>query len=97
MGRQHECRLVPGKAPYRNDARGQAIAFLPAEARHAYTRRGVAYVDVIDLPPSTAALTWLPRHDNPALTALLQAAHTVVRRAGHDWAKGRPDSASSGV
>ncbi|MEH0822749.1 MULTISPECIES: LysR family transcriptional regulator [unclassified Micromonospora] len=77
-------------------ARGQAIAFLPAEARHAYTRRGVAYVDVIDLPPSTAALAWLPRRDNPALTALLQAARTVVGRADHDWgARGRPDSALS--
>ncbi|MFF0250795.1 LysR family transcriptional regulator [Streptosporangium sandarakinum] len=61
-------------------ARGQAIAFLPAEARHDYTRRGVAYVDVTDMPPSTAALAWLPGHRNPALTALLQAAHTVLSR-----------------
>ncbi|RKN50519.1 LysR family transcriptional regulator [Micromonospora endolithica] len=73
-------------------ARGRAIAFLPAEARFDYTRRGVAYVDVVDLPPSTAALAWLPRHDNPALTALLQAARTVMRRAGQDWATGRPAS-----
>ncbi|MEV6815597.1 LysR family transcriptional regulator [Micromonospora sp. NPDC051296] len=61
-------------------ARGQAIAFLPAEARRDYSRRGVAYVDVIDLPLSTAALAWLPNRDDAALTALLQAAHTVLRR-----------------
>ncbi|MEU8260220.1 LysR family transcriptional regulator [Micromonospora sp. NPDC048999] len=62
-------------------ARGQAIAFLPAEARHDYSRRGVAYVDVTDLPLSTAALAWLPQHrDNPALTALLQVAQWVAAR-----------------
>ncbi|SCL33002.1 LysR family transcriptional regulator [Micromonospora aurantiaca (nom. illeg.)] len=63
-------------------ARGQAIAFLPAEARRDYSRRGVAYVDVVDLPLSTAALAWLPGRDNPALAALLQAARAVVRRDG---------------
>ncbi|MFU8872806.1 LysR family transcriptional regulator [Micromonospora sp. SL4-19] len=69
-------------------ARGQAIAFLPAEARRDYHRRGVAYVDVSDLPLSTAALAWLPNRDHPALTALLQAAHTVLRRngSGYGWA-----------
>lgn len=66
-------------------ARGQAIAFLPAEARYDYVRRGVAYVDVLDLPLSTAALAWLPRHrDHAPLAALLQAAHTVMRR-NHPW------------
>ncbi|PZV92840.1 DNA-binding transcriptional regulator, LysR family [Micromonospora phaseoli] len=61
-------------------ARGQAIAFLPAEARRDYSRRGVAYVDVIDLPHSTAALAWLPNSDNPLLTALLHAARSVLQR-----------------
>ncbi|MFB9854898.1 LysR family transcriptional regulator [Micromonospora andamanensis] len=60
-------------------ARGQAIAFLPAEARRDYSRRGVAYIDVVDLAPSTAALAWLPDSDHPLLTALLQAARAVLQ------------------
>ncbi|WP_182908975.1 LysR family transcriptional regulator [Microbispora sp. H13382] len=60
-------------------ARGQAIAFLPAEARHDYTRRGVAYVDVTDLPLSTSVLAWVAEHDHSLLAALLQAARTVSR------------------
>ncbi|HEY0637398.1 MAG TPA: LysR family transcriptional regulator [Pseudonocardiaceae bacterium] len=63
-------------------ARGQGITFLPAAARHLYPRPGIAYVDVTDLPMSTAALAWLPhRRDYPALTALLQAARSVLARS----------------
>jgi len=43
-------------------ARGQGITFLPAAARRLYPRPGIAYVDVTDLPMSTAALarlSWL--------------------------------------
>nr|WP_275936276.1 LysR family substrate-binding domain-containing protein [Sinosporangium album] len=61
-------------------ARGQAIAFLPAEARYDYTRRGVSYVDVTDLPLSTSALAWLTDHDHPPVTALIQAARAVLQR-----------------
>ncbi|WP_208810923.1 LysR family transcriptional regulator [Micromonospora echinofusca] len=61
-------------------ARGQAIAFLPAEARRDYSRRGIAYVDVTDLPLTTAALAWLPNPDHAALTALLQVARAVLQR-----------------
>ncbi|MYS24392.1 MULTISPECIES: LysR family transcriptional regulator [unclassified Streptomyces] len=64
-------------------ARGEAIAFLPAAARQLYPRPGVAYVEVTDLPLSTAALAWLPRNPlPPALAALLRTARTVVRRGG---------------
>ncbi|MCC5577066.1 LysR family transcriptional regulator [Microtetraspora sp. AC03309] len=61
-------------------ARGQAIAFLPTEARHDYSRRGVAYVDVTDLPLSTSALAWLSDHDHSPVAALLQAARAVIER-----------------
>jgi len=62
-------------------ARGQAITFLPAAARDLYPRPGVAYADVTDLPPCTAALAWLPENrDRPAIAALRNAAHRVTRR-----------------
>lgn len=62
-------------------ARGQAITFLPAAAGRLYPRPGIAYVDVTDLPVSTAALAWIPhRRDQPALAALLRAARTVTGR-----------------
>ncbi|MFK4246130.1 LysR family transcriptional regulator [Micromonospora chokoriensis] len=61
--------------------RGQAITFLPAAARRLYPRPGVAYVEVSDLPMSTAALAWVPRQrDNPALAALVTAARAVLGR-----------------
>ncbi|WP_250305550.1 LysR family transcriptional regulator [Streptomyces sp. A 4/2] len=62
-------------------ARGEAITFLPTAAQHLYPRPGVAYVSVADLPPSVSALVWLPRNHHPALTALLTAARTVLRRS----------------
>ncbi|MEV4624888.1 LysR family transcriptional regulator [Micromonospora sp. NPDC049523] len=66
-------------------ARGQGITFLPAAARDLYPRPGIAYVDVTDLPMSTAALTWLSHDgDRPALTALLQAARAVLRRGAEE-------------
>lgn len=56
-------------------ARGQAMSFLPAAARHLYPRPGVAFVDVTDAPASTAALAWLLRNrDHPPLQALRTAA-----------------------
>lgn len=64
-------------------ARGQAITILPAAARRLFPRPGVAYVEVSDLPLSTAALAWLPHRDHPALTVLLQVARAVLRRDDH--------------
>ena len=63
-------------------ARGQAIVFLPAAARALYPRPGVAYVEVADLPLSTAALAWLPKNRNrPQVAALRRAASAVVEAA----------------
>jgi DNA-binding transcriptional LysR family regulator len=63
-------------------ARGQGIAFLPKAASRLYPRPGIAYVDVTDLPPTTAALAWLPKnHDRPAIVALHAAALAVTRAA----------------
>ncbi|MFI6757527.1 LysR family transcriptional regulator [Micromonospora sp. NPDC050417] len=65
-------------------ARGQAITFLPAAAGRLYPRPGIAYVDVTDLPTSTAALAWVPhQREHPALAALVNAARTVLRRDDH--------------
>ncbi|MFE3638050.1 LysR family transcriptional regulator [Streptomyces sp. NPDC059168] len=65
-------------------ASGQGIVFLPAAARHLFPRPGTAYLNVSDLPLFTAALAWLPRNRNrPALAALRQAAHQVIRRGRH--------------
>lgn len=67
-------------------ARGQAMAFLPAAARDLFPRPGVRYVDVRDLPPCTSALVWLAeRRDEPAITAIRQAA----RSCGLQGADGR--------
>jgi DNA-binding transcriptional LysR family regulator len=60
-------------------ARGQGIVFLPAAARHLYPRPGIAYVDVADLPASTAALVWAPKNrSRPVVAALREAACTAV-------------------
>ncbi|MGH3905392.1 MAG: LysR family transcriptional regulator [Pseudonocardiaceae bacterium] len=54
---------------------GQAIIFLPAAARHMFPRPGVRYVDVIDIPPSAAALAWLPKNRNrPTIAAVREIA-----------------------
>ncbi|MFI6285432.1 LysR family transcriptional regulator [Streptomyces sp. NPDC051018] len=76
-------------------ASGAGITFLPAAARSLYPRPGVAYVDVTGLPPTTAALVWLPSHPTPpALRALLTAARTVVRR--RQARDGGPPAGSAG-
>ncbi|MFF9675784.1 LysR family transcriptional regulator [Streptomyces eurythermus] len=63
-------------------ARGQAISFLPAAARRLYPRAGVAYVDMADAPPSTAALAWIPAgQERPVLSCLLDTTRTVVATA----------------
>lgn len=64
-------------------ARGQGIAFLPAAARSLYPRPGVTYVDVPDLPPSTAALVWAAKNRSaPAVAALRAAAWNSVNGTG---------------
>ncbi len=71
-------------------ARGEAMAFLPAAARDLFPRPGVRYVDVMDLPPCTSALAWLAaRRDEPAITAIRQAARRVTRSCGLQEAGGR--------
>ncbi len=60
---------------------GQGMVFLPAAAQHLYPRPGVAYVRVSDLPPSTAALAWLPKnHTRPTIAAVRETAHAVLLR-----------------
>ncbi|MGW3557256.1 LysR family transcriptional regulator [Streptomyces sp. NPDC000963] len=61
-------------------AGGEAMCFLPAAARDLFPRPGIRYVDVIDLPPCTAALAWLAeRRDEPTVGAVREAALTVLR------------------
>lgn len=63
-------------------AMGQGIQLPPDATRRLYPRHGVAYVDVTDLEPWTAALGRLPRRrDEPLVAAPLQAAERVLRRA----------------
>lgn len=60
---------------------GRAITFLPAAARRLYPRAGITYVDCPELGASTAELAWLPvNRDDPAVTALREAARHVVGR-----------------
>ncbi|GAA2308480.1 LysR family transcriptional regulator [Streptomyces hawaiiensis] len=71
-------------------ARGEAMAFLPAAARDLFPRPGVRYVDVRDLPPCTSALAWLAeRRDEPAITAIRQAARSATRGRGLQEMAGR--------
>jgi DNA-binding transcriptional LysR family regulator len=72
-------------------ARGEGITFLPAAARRLYPRPGIAYVDVTDLPLSTAALAWPAEHrDRPAVVALREIAARVVARGCGDGASAQP-------
>lgn len=58
---------------------GQGIAFLPAAVRHLYPRPGIAYVDVPDLLPCTAALVWPAKNRSlPTVMALRAAARVVT-------------------
>lgn len=60
-------------------AMGQGIQLPPEEARLLYPRPGVAYVEVTDVTPWTAALAWLPaRRDDPSVAALREAARGVL-------------------
>ncbi|MEV0606853.1 LysR family transcriptional regulator [Polymorphospora rubra] len=62
-------------------SRGEGICFLPAAAREFYPRPGIAYRDVVDLPPSTSALAWLDgNRDQPAVAAIRHAARKVLAR-----------------
>ncbi|MET7732032.1 LysR family transcriptional regulator [Streptomyces sp. NPDC005402] len=62
---------------------GRAITFLPAAARRLYPRVGLTYVDCPELGLSTAELAWLPdSRDEPAVSALREAARRTVRQPG---------------
>lgn len=63
-------------------AAGQAMAFLPSAARDLFPRPGVSYLDVLDLPPCTAALAWLPRNGTrPTIAAVRHIARAVAEGA----------------
>ncbi|MEU9861056.1 LysR substrate-binding domain-containing protein [Streptomyces sp. NPDC047971] len=60
-------------------AQGKGMCFLPAAARDLFPRPGVRYVDVTDLPPSTAALAWLrTNRAEPLVQAVVGAATCFV-------------------
>lgn len=64
--------------------RGHGMCFLPAAVSRLYPRPGVAYVEVTDLPSSTAVLAWSPANrERPTVAALREAARVVTtgRRA----------------
>ncbi|WP_059005655.1 LysR family transcriptional regulator [Streptomyces specialis] len=64
-------------------ATGQAIAFLPAAARLHFPRPGVAYAEVTDLSPCTAALAWAERNgSSPAVVAVRRAAQQATGPGG---------------
>ncbi|WP_101255742.1 LysR family transcriptional regulator [Streptomyces barkulensis] len=70
-------------------ARGQGIAFLPARARDFYPRPGVRYLDVPELPPSTAVLAWNGRHrDRPDIAAVRAVAARLRIRSGSGRGQG---------
>lgn len=60
-------------------ALGEGIKFVPSVARELYPRPGVAYVEVTDLAPWTAALAWRPGdRDAESVAALRSAAREVL-------------------
>ena len=78
-------------------ARGQGIVFVPAAARALYPRPGVAYVEVTDLPLSTAALAWLPgNRSRPLIAVLRRAARAVVASQDANETQDTPAARRSG-
>ncbi|WP_435232631.1 LysR family transcriptional regulator [Streptomyces althioticus] len=60
-------------------AQGEGMCFLPAAARDLFPRPGVRYVEVTDLPPSTAGLAWLrSNRTEPLIEAVADAARCVA-------------------
>ncbi|MFJ3137985.1 LysR family transcriptional regulator [Streptomyces sp. NPDC086843] len=60
-------------------AQGEGMCFLPAAARDLFPRPGVSYVEVTDLPPSTAGLAWLrSNRTEPLIKAVASAARYVA-------------------
>ncbi|MCX4571247.1 LysR family transcriptional regulator [Streptomyces viridodiastaticus] len=60
-------------------AQGEGMCFLPAAARDLFPRPGVCYVEVTDLPPSTAGLAWLrSNRAEPLIEAVADAARCVA-------------------
>ncbi len=50
-------------------AAGRAISFLPKSMAHAYGQPGIAFVPVIDIPPTRVCLAWTVRNPSPLITA----------------------------
>jgi DNA-binding SARP family transcriptional activator len=69
-------------------ALGPNITVVPSACRDLYPRPDMAYIDVLDMPPITVALAWLPGPTRPALNALIERA-AALRTTALD----RPDTA----
>ncbi|MEU7296219.1 LysR substrate-binding domain-containing protein [Streptomyces exfoliatus] len=63
-------------------AQGKGMCFLPAAARDLFPRPGIRYVEVTDLPPSTAGLAWLRESRTEPLIKAVVAAAGHVASAG---------------
>ncbi|MEU8432744.1 LysR substrate-binding domain-containing protein [Streptomyces sp. NPDC029216] len=70
---------------------GQGIAFVAGAAGELFPRPGIRYLEVVDLPPSSALLTWAAsRRDEPGLAAIRGVVREVcataaVARLGSRW------------
>ncbi|WP_078490034.1 LysR family transcriptional regulator [Streptomyces bikiniensis] len=70
-------------------AQGRGMCFLPAAARALFPRPGVRYVEVTDLPPSTAGLAWLRENrTEPLVEAVVAAAGHVASARGRETVRG---------
>ncbi|MFC7934377.1 LysR substrate-binding domain-containing protein, partial [Streptomyces cinereoruber] len=65
-------------------AQGKGMCFLPAAARALFPRPGIRYVEVTDLPPSTAGLAWLRENRTEPLVEAVVAAAGHVASAARD-------------
>ncbi|MCF3134747.1 LysR substrate-binding domain-containing protein [Streptomyces olivochromogenes] len=71
---------------------GSAVFFLPASVARRYSRLGVAYRPVSDLPTATLAVAWPQESHSPAVAAFVRVATAVAAAAqteagtpqGHD-------------
>lgn len=70
---------------------GQGIAFVAGAAGELFPRPGIRYLEVTDLPPADAILTWAAsRRDEPGVVAIRSVVRQVcataaVRRSGARW------------
>ncbi len=60
-------------------ASGRAISFLPKSMAHAYGQPGIAFVPVIDIPPTRVCLAWTAANRSPLITAFAQCVNARYR------------------